>query len=113
MGELLRGGSGEELRGGEWVGFRGGKWRIDITPLPMQRLSSPHRYLVLKMSASEVQELNVRPGFRHRHRRVFFFFNDMVVVAKRRSNTEFLYKDSLSLLNILPVKFETHCKELC
>ena len=81
-----------------------------ITTHPLQKLSAPHRYLVLKMSASEVLELNVRPGFRNRHRRTIFFFNDIAVVCKRRHNNEYLFRDTFSLLNILPVKFETHCE---
>ena len=59
------------------------------------------------MSANEVMELNVKPSFRNRHRRTFFFFSDMAMVCKRKHN-EYIFKETFSLLNVLPVKFETH-----
>jgi hypothetical protein len=63
------------------------------------------------MSTSEVQELGVRPGFRSKHRRVLFLFNDLAVICKRRHN-EYVFKENFSLLNVLPVKFESQCKWL-
>ncbi len=78
---------------------------------PLQRLSTPQRHLVCRFSVSEVHELNVRPGFRTKHRRDLFFFNDIVVVCKKKHH-ELLFKESFSLHNIVPVKFETPCKRL-
>ena len=63
------------------------------------------------MGASEIMKPNMRPSIRTRHRRTIFLFNDIAVVCKRRRTKEYLFKETFSLLDIVPVKFETLCKQ--
>lgn len=75
-----------------------------------QRMSTTQRYLVHKCTVMEVMELNVRPGFRNKHRRCIFFFNDIAVVCKKKNHELYIFKETFSLMNLLSVKFETSCK---
>ncbi|XP_064399910.1 uncharacterized protein LOC135346271 isoform X2 [Halichondria panicea] len=76
-----------------------------ITGSTTVKLANPQRHFLGKFSVNEVTDPNSK-SFRS-HRRTLFTFSDLLIVCKR-NRSEYAFKESFFLLNLMPISFETH-----